>query len=105
MPVYYYPLTRWWLWRAVVDYQPHRFVLLPPLLQNNGVPVEQFVATGGLAHNLFYRQVLADVLQVPITVSPCTNGPALGAAMYGASATGLLPGGMVRLLPAGSACA
>ena len=70
------------------------------LLQGGGVPVDETVAIGGLAHKKIYRQILADVLQVPIEVSPGLVGPAVGAAMYGASATGLFPRGMAQAVEA-----
>lgn len=58
------------------------------LLETHGLPIDQCVATGGLAHNPFYRQVLADVLQREIEVHPAGNGPAIGAAVFGACASG-----------------
>jgi L-ribulokinase len=60
------------------------------LLRENGVPVERFVATGGLPHhNPLIVQVYADVLGAEIVVHPCKQGPALGAAILGAMAAGL----------------
>ena len=47
------------------------------LIQDHGVPVDAYIATGGLAHNSFFRQVLADVLQVPVQIHPAENGPAV----------------------------
>jgi len=62
------------------------------LMQDGGVDVKRFVATGGLPHhNPLVVQVYADVLQQPITVHPSSNGPALGAAILGALAAGLSP--------------
>ena len=49
-------------------------------------------------HNKFYRQVLADVLEREILVHPAENGPAVGAAIYGACAAGVFEGGMVSPL-------
>jgi len=58
-------------------------------LRDAGVPVKKFVATGGLSHhNPFLVQVYADVLGETITVHPCEQGPALGAAILGVLAAG-----------------
>jgi L-ribulokinase len=58
-------------------------------LQQGGVPVREFVATGGLPHhNPLLVQIYADVLGEPITVHPCKHGPALGAAILGTLAAG-----------------
>jgi L-ribulokinase len=57
------------------------------LLRDGGVPVNGFVATGGLPHhNPIVVQVYADVLGEPISVHPSKQGPALGAAILGALA-------------------
>ena len=66
------------------------------LLDGHGVSIVRHVATGGLAQNHFFRQVLADVLQVPIAIHPATNGPAVGAAIYGAAAAGVFGEGGMR---------
>lgn len=57
-------------------------------------------SAGGLAHNQLFRQTLADVLQEEIIVHPATNGPAIGAATYGAAAAGVFPGGMAEAVAA-----
>lgn len=58
-------------------------------LQEHGVQVKRYVATGGLPHhNPLFLQVCADVLGQPISVHPCKHGPALGAAILGAVAAG-----------------
>ena len=62
------------------------------LLRENGVPVNRFVATGGLPHhNPLVVEIYADVLGAPVTVHPCKHGPALGAAILGALAAGAFP--------------
>lgn len=58
-------------------------------LRDGGVPVERFVATGGLPHhNPLLVQIYADILDAPITIHPSRQGPALGAAILGALAAG-----------------
>ena len=56
------------------------------LLEEGGVDCGKLVATGGLAHQPFIMSVLANVLQREIIVHPTTQGPATGAAIYGAAA-------------------
>lgn len=52
-----------------------------------GVPVNEIRACGGVANkNPLMMQIYADVLGVPISVSKCTQAPALGAAIYAATA-------------------
>ena len=59
------------------------------LLREHGVPVNEFVATGGLPHhNPLLVQIYADVLGETILVHPSKQGPALGAAILGVLAAG-----------------
>ena len=53
------------------------------------MPVNSFVATGGLPHhNPLMVKICADVLGQPIVVHPSRHGSALGAAILGALAAG-----------------
>ena len=64
------------------------------ILRTSGVPVERFIATGGLPHhNPLLIQIYADVLGAPIGVHPSKHGPALGAAILGVLAAGKEVGG------------
>jgi L-ribulokinase len=56
-----------------------------------GVPVTEFVVTGGLVKNEFLMQVYADVLQMPLSVVDSDQGPALGSAIHAAVAAGAYP--------------
>lgn len=56
-----------------------------------GVPVEEFVAAGGLLQNTVLMQLYSDVLGMPITTAVSTQGPALGSAIHAAVAAGLYP--------------
>jgi len=54
-----------------------------------GLQIDQIVAVGGIAQKSpFVMQLLADVLNRPITVSAATQACAKGAAMYAAVAAG-----------------
>lgn len=58
-------------------------------LLSYGVNIETIIAVGGIAQKSDYvMQVLCDVLEFPITVSPVQQACALGAAMYAAVAAG-----------------
>jgi len=77
------------LYRALLEGSAFGVRWIVEVLREGGVPVEQFVATGGLPHhNPLVVQVYADVLGEPITVHPSKQGPALGAAILGALAAG-----------------
>ncbi len=80
------------LYRAMLEASGCGLRWIVELLRDGGVPVEQFVATGGLPHhNPLVVQVYADMLGTPIRVHPSTQGPALGAAILGALAAGAFP--------------
>jgi len=71
------------------------------LLREGGVPVNKFIATGGLPHhNPLVVQVYADVLGESIMVHPSKHGPALGAAILGALASGVFssPAAAIRAM-------
>ncbi len=77
------------LYRALLEASACGLRWIVELLEAAGVPVNGFVATGGLPHtNPLLVQVCADVLGRTITVHPCGHGPALGAAILGALAAG-----------------
>jgi L-ribulokinase len=62
------------------------------LMRGAGVPVNHFIATGGLPHHdPFLIQLYADVMGENILVPPTRQGPALGAAILGALAAGAFP--------------
>jgi L-ribulokinase len=75
------------LYRALLEASAFGVRWIVEILRDGGVPVNGFVATGGLPHhNPLIVQVYADVLGEPITVHPSKQGPALGAAILGALA-------------------
>ena len=54
-----------------------------------GVPVNRFIATGGLPHhNPLFIEIVASALGAPVEIHGCKHGPALGAAILGACAAG-----------------
>jgi L-ribulokinase len=56
-----------------------------------GVPINEFVAAGGLLKNKWLMQTYSDVLRMPITVLTSGQGPALGSAIHAAVAAGVYP--------------
>ncbi|MEP6669866.1 MAG: ribulokinase [Chthoniobacter sp.] len=80
------------LYRALLEASAFGVRWIVDLLREHGVPVNRFVATGGLPHhNPLVVEVYADVLGAPITVHPSKHGPALGAAILGALAADAFP--------------
>ncbi len=57
----------------------------------SGVPVTEFVVTGGLVKNGFLMQVYSDVLGMPLSIISSEQGPALGSAIHAAVAAGAYP--------------
>jgi L-ribulokinase len=77
------------LYRAILEASACGIRWIVDVLREGGVPVDSFVATGGLPHhNPLMVQICADVLGQPITVHPSQYGSALGAAILGALAAG-----------------
>jgi xylulokinase len=59
------------------------------ILKENGALVNEIVAINGGARSLLWRQILADVLQVPIRWRPTKDGTTLGGAYLAALGAGL----------------
>jgi L-ribulokinase len=77
------------MYRALLEASACGVRWIVEILRESGVPVEKFVATGGLPHhNPLLMQIYADVLDEPIAVHPSKQGPALGAAILGVLAAG-----------------
>jgi L-ribulokinase len=56
-----------------------------------GVPVSEFIASGGLIRNPVLMQIYSDVLRMPISITASSQGPALGSAIHAAVAAGEYP--------------
>jgi L-ribulokinase len=92
------------LYRALIEATGCGVRWITELLREHGVPVQQFIATGGLPHhNPLITEIYAGILGEPISVHPCKHGPALGAAILGALAGDLFadPGDAIRALAHG----
>nr|BFE77629.1 hypothetical protein GCM10020093_002300 [Planobispora longispora] len=79
-------------YRALIEATAFGARMIVETFEDAGVPVEEFVAAGGLLKNRFLMQVYADVLRRPISVIGSEQGPALGSAVHAAVAAGAYPG-------------
>ncbi len=77
------------LYRATLEASAYGLRWIVELLRDHSVPVNRFIATGGLPHhNPLLNQIYADVLGETIEIHPSQQGPALGAAVLGALSAG-----------------
>ena len=82
------------IYRALIEATAYGKRIIIETFQNNGVPIHELVACGGLPEkNKLLMQIYADVIGLPIQVSASKQTPALGSAMFGAVAAGKAAGG------------
>lgn len=82
------------IYRALIEATAYGARVIIEAFQNNGVPVYELVACGGLPEkNRLLMQIYTDVTGLPIKVSASKQTPALGSAMFGAVAAGKAAGG------------
>ena len=94
------------LYRALLEASAFGVRWIVDVLREGGIPVERFVATGGLPHhNPAVVQVYADVLASEIEVHPSQQGPAVGAAVLGMLAAGEAKSGFASVADAAKAMA
>ena len=94
------------LYRALLEASAFGVRWIVDVLREGGVPVEHFIATGGLPHhNPDVIQVYADVLVSEIEVHPSQQGPAVGAAVLGMVAAGKERSGFDNVTQAAQAMA
>ncbi|THV28340.1 ribulokinase [Glycomyces paridis] len=79
------------IYRALVEATAFGTRMIVETLTKSGVPIEEFVAAGGLLKNKWLMQTYSDVLRMPITVLTSGQGPALGSAIHAAVAAGEYP--------------
>ncbi|MFO7244690.1 MAG: ribulokinase [Actinomycetes bacterium] len=75
-------------YRALLESTAFGTRVIVEAFRSSGVPVTEFIATGGLIKNPQLMQMYADVLRLPISVSGSAQGPALGSAIHAAVAAG-----------------
>ncbi|MBB6349625.1 L-ribulokinase [Nonomuraea muscovyensis] len=76
------------VYRALIEATAFGARMIVETFEKAGVPVEEFVAAGGLLKNRFLMQIYADVLRRPLSVIGSDQGPALGSAIHAAVAAG-----------------
>jgi L-ribulokinase len=82
------------IYRALIEATAYGTRVIIEALENNGVPVWELVAAGGLPEkNQLLMQIYADVTGREFKVAGSAQTPALGSAMFGAVAAGRANGG------------
>ena len=82
------------IYRALIEATAYGTRLIIETFQDNGVPVHEIVATGGLPdRNKLLMQIYADVTGREVKIAASAQTPALGSAMFGAVAAGKADGG------------
>ena len=94
------------IYRALIEATAYGTRVIIEAFQENGVPVHELIATGGLPDkNHLLMQIYADVTGREIRVAAAKQTPALGSAMFGAVAAGKAAGGYDTILEASQAMA
>jgi L-ribulokinase len=89
------------IYRALIEATAYGTRVIVEAFQNNGVPVTELVACGGLPEkNKLLMQIYADVTGRDIKVTASKQTPALGSAMFGAVAAGAPAGGFDSIFEA-----
>lgn len=83
--------TRGHLIRAVLEGVAFSMKDCFDLLAAQGLPIQQLRITGGGGRSPLWRQIVADILERPITTLAADEGPAFGAALIAGTAVGLYP--------------
>jgi L-ribulokinase len=82
------------IYRALIEATAYGTRIIIETFDQNGVPVNEIVATGGLPdRNKLLMQIYADVTGRPIHIAETRQGGAFGSAMHGAVAAGKAAGG------------
>ena len=94
------------IYRALIEATAYGTRVIVDAFQNNGVPIRELVACGGLPEkNKLLMQIYADVTGREIKVTASKQTPALGSAMFGAVAAGKPAGGYDSIYDAAQAMA
>lgn len=73
------------MYRALVEATAYGTRKIIESFEQNGVPVDEFYAAGGIAEKSpAVMQIYADIIKKPIRISGSAQGPALGSAIFGA---------------------
>ncbi len=82
------------IYRALIEATAYGTRVLVENYRAHGVPVEEFIASGGIAwKDPMTMQIYSDVLNMPVKIVGTLQGPAYGSALFGAVAAGKEAGG------------
>lgn len=76
------------VYRALLEATAFGTRVIVETLESGGVPVDEFIVTGGLKKNTLLMQIYADVLRRPVSLAASEQGSALGSAIHAAVAAG-----------------
>lgn len=89
------------IYRALMEATAYGTRLIVETFRENGVPVNEIIATGGLPNrNSLLMQIYSDVTGLPIYIAEAEQIGALGSAMHGAVAAGAGIGGYDSIVDA-----
>lgn len=89
------------IYRALIESTAYGTRIIVENFRNHGIPVNEFYVSGGICRkNDFAMQLYADILNMDIHVSGTDYGPALGSAIFAASAAGSSLGGYSNIYDA-----
>ncbi|MDR0950733.1 MAG: hypothetical protein LBM13_03765, partial [Candidatus Ancillula sp.] len=78
-------------YRALIEATAFGARKIVETFNQNGVPVTEYVISGGLIKNKMLMQIYSDVLNMPLSITVSKQGPALGSAIHAAVAAGFYP--------------
>jgi len=81
------------VYRALVEATAFGTKIIIDSYRDNGVPITEIVACGGLIESELIMQIYADVTGLPIKAAASGQAVALGSAIFGAVASGAAHGG------------
>ncbi|GAA1941856.1 ribulokinase [Kitasatospora viridis] len=79
------------VYRALLEATAFGTRVIVEALEQGGVPVTEYIVTGGLGKNALLMQIHADVLRRPVSLAVSEQGPAVGSAIHAAVAAGAHP--------------
>lgn len=89
------------IYRTLIEATAFGQRLIIEAFEENGVPVKEIVACGGLPHkNKMLMQIYADIFGKEIAIAEHLQAPAIGSAMFGAVAAGKAAGGYDSIMEA-----
>ena len=92
------------IYRALIEATAYGTRLIVENYRRHGVPVEGFIAGGGIAKkNAMMMQIYADVMNMPVHIAKSRQCSALGSAIFGAVAAGGAKGGWDSVVQAAQA--